>query len=306
VSTLDGQILFFDVAESKQTSVIEGRKDISGGRSVDDRMTAANNASSKYFNSLAYTADGSCVIAGGSSKYVVIYDVRDGVMVKKFQISENLSLDGTQEFLDSRRLTEAGPIDSLDLRGDEEDLADRLDPTLPGAQRGDLSKRRYRRAARTMCVRFSPTGRTWAAASTEGLLIYGLDETTIFDPFDLDIDITPETLLETISEGDHLLALIMAFRLNERPLLLRAYESTPPSDIRLIARQIPQIYLLTFLRFIASHLESSPHVEFDLMWIGALLTAHGRYLSGRSSEFSSVFRGLQKGVGEFEQSIARL
>jgi len=306
VSTLDGQILFFDVAESKQTSVIEGRKDISGGRSVDDRMTAANNASSKYFNSLAYTADGSCIIAGGSSKYVVIYDVRDGVMVKKFQISDNLSLDGTQEFLDSRRLTEAGPIDSLDLRGDEEDLADRLDPTLPGAQRGDLSKRRYRRAARTMCVRFSPTGRTWAAASTEGLLVYGLDETTIFDPFDLDIDITPETLLETISEGDHLLALIMAFRLNERPLLLRAYESTPPSDIRLIARQIPQLYLLNFLRFIASHLESSPHVEFDLMWIGALLTAHGRYLGGRSSEFSSVFRGLQKGVGEFEQSIARL
>ncbi|KAJ9123696.1 hypothetical protein QFC24_003470 [Naganishia onofrii] len=305
-STLDGQITFFDVAESKQTGVIEGRKDISGGRLIDDRMSAANNASTKYFNSMAYTADGSCLIAGGSSKYVVIYDVRDGVMVKKFQISENLSLDGTQEFLDSRKLTDAGPVDNLDLRGEEEDLQDRLDHTLPGAQRGDLSKRKYRRAARTMCVRFSPTGRTWAAASTEGLLIYGLDETTIFDPFDLDIDITPQSLVETIVDGDFLMALIMAFRLNEKSLIQRAYEAVPPSDIQLTARQIPQLYLLTFLRFIANHAETQPHVEFDLLWITGLLTAHGAYLGARSSEFASVFRALQKGVMDFEQTIAKM
>ncbi|GHJ86265.1 hypothetical protein NliqN6_2667 [Naganishia liquefaciens] len=305
-SSLDGQITFFDVAESKQTGVMEGRKDISGGRMIDDRMSAANNASTKYFNSMAYTADGSCLIAGGSSKYVVIYDVRDGVMVKKFQISENLSLDGTQEFLDSRRLTDAGPIDNLDLRGEEEDLQDRLDTTLPGAQRGDLSKRKYRRAARTMCVKFSPTGRMWAAASTEGLLIYGLDETTVFDPFDLDIDITPQALVDTIADGDFLLALIMAFRLNEKTLIQRAYEAVPPSDIKLLARQIPQVYLLAFLRFIAHHAETQPHVEFDLLWITALLTAHGAYLSGRSGDFASVFRALQKGVIDFEQNIAKI
>ena len=306
-STLDGQITFFDVTESRQTSVIEGRKDVSGGRMQDDRMSAANNASSKYFNSLAYTADGTCIIAGGSSKYVLIYDVRDGVMIKKFQISENLSLDGTQEFLDSRKMTEAGPVDGLDLRGDEEDLNDRVDITLPGAQRGDLSKRKYRRAARTMCVRFSPTGRSWAAASTEGLLLYGLDDTTTFDPYDLDIDITPESLLETIEDGDHLLALIMAFRLNEQPLILRAYEAVPASDIRLIARQVPEVYLLTLLRFIALHMESSPHVEFDLCWSQALMTAHGRYLGQRSSgEFASVFRSLQRSIAEFEQNITRM
>ncbi|KIJ36370.1 hypothetical protein M422DRAFT_140473, partial [Sphaerobolus stellatus SS14] len=97
-STLDGQIAFWDVNDGKQTGMIEGRKDISGGRKVDDRMAATNNASGKAFNSLAYTADGGCIIAGGNSKYVVIYDVKEGVMVKKFQISENLSLDGTEEF----------------------------------------------------------------------------------------------------------------------------------------------------------------------------------------------------------------
>ena len=306
-STLDGNITFFDIAESRQTSVIEGRKDVSGGRLQDDKMTATNNASTKYFNSLAYTADGTCLIAGGSSKYVLIYDIQDGVAVKKFQISENLSLDGTQEFLDSRRMTEAGvSIEALDLRGDEEDLNDRVDITLPGAQKGDLSRRKYRRAARTMCVRFSPTGRTWAAASTEGLLLYGLDETTTFDPLDLDIDITPESLLETIEEGDHLMALIMAFRLNEQPLILRAYEAVPWTDIKLIARQVPQIYLLTLLRFIAGHMQNSPHVEFDLTWSQALMTAHGRFLASRSSEFASVFRSLQRSVSDFEHNISKM
>jgi periodic tryptophan protein 2 len=306
VSTLDGQLTFVDVAEGQIKSVIEGRKDISGGRKMDDRLTAANNAASKYFNSVTYTGDGRCVLAGGSSQYVCIYDRTDGVMVKKFTISENLSLDGTQEILDSRRLTEAGVLDSIDRRGEAEDLEDRLDETLPGAARGDLSKRRYRREAKTMCVRFSATGRSWAAASTEGLLIYELDSGTRFDPFDLSLDLTPEAVLSTLKQGDYLIALIMALRLNEPPLIKRTYEAVPPTSIRLIAGQIPGVYLEALLRFIAGHLEGSPHVEFDLLWIGAMLGSHGRGLRDRRGEMAGVFRGLMKGLMGFESGVTKL
>lgn len=305
-STLDGQIAFWDVAEGKQTGLIEGRKDIAGGRKVDDRMTAANSTSGKSFNSLAYTADGSCLIAGGSSKYVVIYDVRDGVMVKKFQISENLSLDGTLEFLDNRKMTEAGPEELIDDRGDESDLEDRRDHSLPGASRGDLSKRRYRQEARTKCVRFSPTGRTWAAASTEGLLIYSLDDTVTFDPFDLDMDITPESVLTVLTAKEYLKALVMSFRLSEKPLIQRVYEAVPSADVRLVARQLPVVYVPAMLRFVADHMERSPHMEFDLIWINALLGAHGRLLRDRSTEFASVLRAVQKGVLDFQNTIARM
>lgn len=310
-STLDGQIMFFDVAEGKQINVIEGRKDISGGRKADDRMTAANSTSGKSFNSLAYTADGRCVLAGGNSKYVVLYDVREGegVMVKKFQISENLSLDGTQEFLDSRKVNEAGiNTDLIDNRGDESDLEDRLDITLPGATRGagDMSRRRYRQEARTKCVRFSPTGRAWAAASTEGLLIYSLDETVSFDPFDLTIDLTPQSILDVLLSREYLKALVMAFRLNEKPLIQKVYEGVPRGDIRLVARQVPVLYVPPLLRFVADHLERSPHLEFDLIWVNTLLMAHGRYLRDRSGEHASVFRALQKGLSDSEQSISRL
>ncbi|KAJ7158247.1 WD40-repeat-containing domain protein [Mycena crocata] len=310
-STLDGQITFFDVAGGKQTNIIEGRKDVSGGRKADDRMSAANSTSGKAYNSLAYTADGRCILAGGNSKYVVLYDVREGegVMVKKFQISENLSLDGTEEFLDSRKVNEAGiNVDLIDSRGNESDLEDRLDVSLPGASRGagDMSIRRYRQEARTKCVRFSPTGRAWAAASTEGLLIYSLDDTISFDPFDLSIDLTPQTVLDVLASREYLKALVMAFRLNEKPLIQRVYESIPRGDIRLVARQLPIVYVPLLLRFVAEHLAQSPHLEFDLLWANTLLMAHGRYLRDRSAEYASVFRVLQKGLADFEQSISRL
>jgi len=215
VSTLDGQITFFDIQESKQTNVIDGRKDVSGGRKLDDRVSAANNASGKSYNRMTHTADGACLLAGGNNKYVVLYDVREGegVMVKKFQISENLSLDGTEEFLDSRRINDAGiNVDLINDR-DGSDLEDRLDTSLPGASRGagDMSIRRFRQEARTKCVRFSPTGRAWAAASTEGLLIYSLDETVTFDPFELSIDLTPQAVLQVLAEQEYLKALVMAF-----------------------------------------------------------------------------------------------
>jgi periodic tryptophan protein 2 len=311
VATLDGQITFFDVKKGKQTNVIDGRKDVSGGRKADDRMTAANNASGKAYNSLAYTADGRCLLAGGNSKYVVLYDVREGegVMVKKFQISQNLSLDGTEEFLDSRRVNDAGiNVDLIDGRGDDSDLEDRMDISLPGASRGagDMSKRRYKQEARTKCVRFSPTGRAWAAASTEGLLIYSLDETVSFDPFDLSLDLTPQSVLDVLSSGEYLKALVMAFRLSEKPLIQRVFENVPRGDIRLVARQIPVMYVPLLMRFVAEHLERSPHLEFDLIWANALLTAHGRYLRDRSGEHASVFRALQKALTATEQSISKL
>ncbi|KAI5887131.1 WD40 repeat-like protein [Schizophyllum commune H4-8] len=310
VATLDGQITLFD-ADGKQTNAIQGRTDIAGGRRQDDRITAANNASGKAFTSLAYTADGRCILAGGNSKYVVLYDVREGggTMVKKFQISQNLSLDGTEEFLDNRRVNSAGiNVDTIDTRGDESDLEDRMDTTLPGATRGagDMSKRKYKQEARTKCVRFSPTGRAWAAASTEGLLIYSLDDTVMFDPFDLSIDLTPQAVAEVLADQEYLKALVMAFRLNEKAIIQRVYEAIPREDIRLIARQIPVLYVPALLRFIGEHFERSPHLEFDLLWTNALLMTHGRYLKDHSSEFASVYRTVQKSLADVERTLSKM
>jgi hypothetical protein len=47
----------------------------------------------RAFTSLCYTADGNCILAGGQSKNVCIYNVREALLLKKFEISQNRSFD---------------------------------------------------------------------------------------------------------------------------------------------------------------------------------------------------------------------
>ncbi|KAG0148898.1 hypothetical protein CROQUDRAFT_654250 [Cronartium quercuum f. sp. fusiforme G11] len=310
-STLDGQIAFFDVVNGKQKSLIEGRKDVAGGRKFDDRVTAANSASGKSFNSLCYTADGLRLIAGGNSKYVCLYDCRDGMLLKRFEISENLSLDGTEEFLDSRKLLASGvPLDEIIDTGDLSDLDERLDANriLPGSKGGDMSRRKYKPEIRTKAIKFSPTGRTWGAASTDGLLLYSLDDVANFDPFDLSVEITPQSILDTIRNQEFLKALVMAFRLSEHKMIKLVYQIIPFNQIKIVASQLPKVYVTKMMGFVAQEMSqnSSNRIEVNLVWINSILSAHGRYLKANSNEVAPVMRSVQKAFLDTHSSIAKL
>ncbi|KAI9674623.1 MAG: hypothetical protein M1829_003705 [Trizodia sp. TS-e1964] len=307
VSTLDGQLTFWSVSNAEQSLGIDGRRDVSGGRKVSDRRTAANAAGTKSFNAVTYSADGTCVLAGGNSKYICLYDVQSAALIKKFTVSINLSVDGTQEFLNSRHLTEAGPAQLLDDRGEASDLEDRIDRTLPGTTRGDPSSRKARPTVRISSLAFSPTGRAFCAASTEGLLIYSLDTAVTFDPFDLEISITPASTLHTLRhERAFLKALVMAFRLNERSLIRQVFEGIPVIDISLVVKDLPTVYLARLLRFVAVQMEESPHLEFDLLWTEALLSRHGRWLKENQGMYASELRVVQRAVGRIHADLARL
>ncbi|KAJ5908542.1 periodic tryptophan protein 2 [Penicillium taxi] len=318
-STLDGQLSFWLVSDAVQQGGVDGRRDVSGGRKISDRRTAANAAGTKSFNRITYSADGSCILAGGNSKYICLYDVTTGSLIKKYTVSMNLSLDGTQEFLNSRDLTEAGPRALIDETGEASDKEDRIDRNLPGAKRGDAGVRTTRPEVRVMSVDFAPTGRAFCAASTEGLLIYSLDTEFVFDPFDLDITITPSTILATLDaakqahktgtndeENTFLKALIMAFRLNESKLLRAVYEAIPPSDIPHVVRAVPTVYLPRLLRFVAHAADETPHLEFNLMWIESLFSCHGRYFKENSGTFAPELRAVQRAVDEIRENLKRL
>ncbi|KAL2919776.1 U3 snoRNP protein [Polyrhizophydium stewartii] len=297
-STLNGQICIWNMDLAKQESAIEGRKDIAGGRSSTDRTTAANASGDKHFTSICFTADGSGIIAGGNSKYVCIYDVASLALLKRFQISHNLSLDGMLEMLNSKNMTEAGPMDLIDQSAELSDLEDRLDRSLPGVQSGDKSLRQTRPQARTKGVRFAPTGRSWAAASTEGLLVYSLDDRIVFDPFDLEMDITPDAVRETLAAQDYTRALVMALRLGEQPPVQAVYMATPTRDVPLVVRGIPTKYLDRLMRFLVVFMDASPRLEFHLEWCTAVAKFHGRYLHDHASVFAAPLRALAKALAK--------
>jgi periodic tryptophan protein 2 len=307
ISTLDGQLSFWSVSEAQQISGVDGRRDVSGGRRITDRRTAANVSGTKNFNTIRYSMDGSCLLAGGNSKYICLYSVTTMVLLKKFTVSVNLSLSGTQEFLNSKLLTEAGPAGLLDDQGEASDLEDRIDRALPGSKRGDPSARRRTAEVRVSGVAFSPSGTTFCAASTEGLLLYSLDSTVQFDPFDLNMEITPASTLAVLEQDkDYLKALVMAFRLNEAGLIQRVFQAIPYTDIGLVVEHFPTVYVARLLRYVAAQTESSPHVEFCLLWIKALVDKHGAWLTANRGKVDVELRIVARAVSKMRDEVRRL
>ena len=80
-------------------------------------------------------------------------------------------------------------------------------------------------------LEFSPTGREFAAATTEGLLMYSLDSKMIFDPFELEEEITPKATRLMIREQEYDRALSMALKLNEPDLIREVIEQIPPHQV---------------------------------------------------------------------------
>ncbi|KAG8848590.1 hypothetical protein FRB91_010694 [Serendipita sp. 411] len=313
VATLDGQISFFDVALGRQTGIIEGRRDISGGRSIYDGLTAKNNAGGKSFNSLSYSGDGTLLLAGGNSKYVCLYDIQEATLLKRFVISENLSLDGTEELLDSRKVNSAGiNIDTLEDHGDDSDKEESLANanTLPGVMGGDMSKRRWKPTIRTSCVRFAPDGRGWAGASTEGLLLYTNEDNITFDPFDLSLDLTPQNVLKSLTNKEYLKALCMAIRLNEEQLIVRVFENIPQDDMKFVVAHLPlgenAYYLRRLVELLVKRLEKGPNLEGDLRWIIEVLERHGKLIRSNGNEWAGLVRGLTRGMTDVQTTISTI
>ncbi|KJZ80507.1 Periodic tryptophan protein 2-like protein [Hirsutella minnesotensis 3608] len=308
ISTLDGQLTFWSLADAEQVAGLDGRRDVSGGRHFTDRRTAANVSGTKSFNCIRYSMDGSCLLAGGNSKYICLYSVTTMVLLKKFTVSVNLSLSGTQEFLNSKLLTEAGAMADIDETGEASDREDRRDGSLPGSKRGgDPSARKKLPAVRVSGLGFSPSGTAFCAASTEGLLIYSLDTTLQFDPFDLNMEITPASTLAVLeTERDYLKALVMAFRLNEAGLVKRVFLSVPPADIALVVAELPTVYVSRLLRFVAAQTDESPHMEFCLLWVKALVDKHGAWLTANRAKVDIELRAVARAVSKMRDEIRRL
>lgn len=307
VSTLNGYLLFFDIEEAKQVHSLDIKKDIFSGRHLEDRFESKNSARSKNFTTIAYSFDGLSLIAGGNNNSICLYDIADEVLLKRFVVSENMSLDGTLTHLNSSKITDGGiSIDLVDRLGEHSDHEDRVDKSLPGSHRGDPSVRNLRPQVRVTAVQFSPTSSAFAAASTEGLLVFSTDSAVVFDPFELDMDVTPQSILESLEEQTWVFALVMAFRLNEENLIDRVVESVPVKDIKLVCNEVPTVYAGRLIKYLGEKLnraEGSQHIEFTLLWVKETLNAHGRYINQHKADFQPNMRLVQRFLARVAKDV---
>ena len=60
-------------------------------------------------------------VAGGRSKYICVYSTSDKVLLRRFELTLNRSLDGVHDELNTKNMTDAGPLDLItDAASDDE------------------------------------------------------------------------------------------------------------------------------------------------------------------------------------------
>eukprot|EP01034_Spumella_vulgaris_P031898 gene31898-39410_t len=304
----NGNLYFWEVESGTQLSIIEGRRDISGGRLSTDAMTADNSARSKYFTSVSYTADGSCVLAGGRSKFTCIYAVATGVLIKKFQLSHNRSLEGIVDELRSDRLVDGIAVDSINVN-DSDDEYNAYNAT-PGGGKSALNdgSRTTRPEVVTSALRFSPTGREWAVSTTQGLQIFSLDDAMLFAPTDLDVAITPQSVDQALARENFGLAVNMALHLGERDVLKRTVDAVPSEAVDLVVKSVDTRMLRDFLKFLAEEVVASRHVEYYLQWCWGVICTHGAILQSAltAMPLQESLRSLIRAVSVHEKEIMRM
>jgi periodic tryptophan protein 2 len=201
---------------------------------------------------------------------------------------------------------DAGPLDQIQDAPSDDDgdllppgagAAAGGGPALPGA-RGTGAP-----AARTRCVSLSPTGRAWAAATTEGVLLYSLDESLVFDPTDLAEDVTPAAVLRALGSGAYLRALLVALRLRDPALLRHVLLSTPPPSVGLVAATLPPAAAPALLGALGEALGASPHVEHVLRWAQAVCARHGAAAAAAPGGAAPALRALHKALAGLQEDL---
>ncbi|KAK8793424.1 hypothetical protein WA158_004783 [Blastocystis sp. Blastoise] len=290
-TTLHGDIYVWDAKQSVNKTIIEGKRDITGGRRTTDNVALENIAIGKCFTSVSYSPDGQYIIAGGRSKYVCIYSLSNRMLIKKYQLSQNRSFEGILDQLNSKNMTEAGSKALLDI-SDNEDETDR--PALPGVLNGDAAKRNVKNEIRCSTVHFSPSGETFSCATNQGLLIYSLDPSLSFEPFDIQEDITPSSITIALNNQDYSKALIYSLHLNETEYIKICLSSIPLSQVTAITNTIPRLFLVRFLQIICDQINSTPYLEYYIIWCLTIFKVHGEYIRANNRKYISVLRNVQR------------
>lgn len=148
-----------------------------------------------------------------------------------------------------------------------------------------------------MGICFAPTMRAFVLATTDGVLLYSLDNGNQFDPYHLEAHIKPSTIKTAVENKQYLTAIMQSLKLNDDQLIRLAFEKVPDCQISFVVAALPLVYSERALSKLAGMLESNRHLEFLLIWIDRILRAHGLALKNApSNTLPSILRLLQRNL----------
>ena len=304
IATLSGQVIIYDKEDGSARTTIDCYNDIRGGRLSDDRNMSKNSTKNAYFNSICYNSTGEIIIGGGNSKNLCLYNVFHKVLIKKFIITENRSLDGVLNKLNSKRINEFGEEDKDEFSDAEWDKDD-VD-NLPGVKKPNKIKRKTKLAVRVKDVKFSPDGKSFACATTEGIIIYSVSNSQTFSPIDLDVEVTLKNLISELKKRNYLQAIVMALKLNQAKIIEKTFELVPASSIPIISSNFPVNYIERFMNFLAYELEHSINIELALTWSKDLLKYNDELLGNLKEQKQGFVKAIHRSLKFYEDSLLKI
>ncbi|CAL8081405.1 unnamed protein product [Orchesella dallaii] len=289
VATLNGSIAFINPDEQQVIGTVNGRFHMASSQGKGGSRSIEKSFEDTAFQTVSYSADGNLVLAGGKSPYLCIYDSVNQVIVHKEEITRNRSLNSQPGGWTVKQQTEFGVIGMIKSRNDDE--------KLPG------TKRRIPKAdtvshpdiIQAYATKFSPGGRMWAAATTEGVQLYTTDSAaSFFNPIDGSRKITPQAISEALKNQHFDAALFMALKLNIPATTTMVLEKIPVSFHSAIVMSMTTSLLKLCLQHLGSVLNETSHVMFHMLLMRKMLQVHLKTLEVDREFMRPIISNVQK------------
>jgi len=300
VSTLNGELYTWDIETASIKNILDVSRDIWGGRLNDEKVSAKNATRNKYLNTIHYNLPGNLLICGGNSQYVLIYDMQYQILVKKFVLTHNRSLNGLLYKLNSKYDNKT--ILQIENNGldseDELEFNNKQKNILPGNKSSLIPE------VKINSIQFSNTNRSFAVGTTEGIYIYSLDKSLSFSKLSIGIEVTLKDAIDAFSDGNYNKGIIYSIYLKKIDILDKYFDSIPISKVQLIVDKIPFNLVSPLLDYLCNKLEKDINVQFIMIWIHLLLKKNCRQL--KNSKNKAVFLNLHKSLMKIFKGIENI
>jgi periodic tryptophan protein 2 len=294
-------------------------KGIKPGQGLGKKKTSDGANLNQHFSCVAYVKSGELLLCGSrNSPHLCLYDTTSYSLAMRFTLTSNRSLSGVQVILNSKNMTEQGAswqeFDLSDTDVDDVEVAERKKRirqanALPGVTVGEAKDAYAERELHVWSVAFSADSQQFAAATTHGVFVYTADtglgapsamsgvfgaDAQRFVPQMLTKNVSAPSVLQALEANDLSKALILALALNDCSLIRRVYEAVPARQVPIVVASIGAPLLPALLWFLSSELRpstGSPHFEFHVNWIQALIDLHFLTLTELSTGKASARTG---------------
>ena len=301
VSTLNGELYTWDIETGSIKNILDVSRDIWGGRLNEEKISAKNATRNKYLNTIHYNLPGNLLICGGNSQYVLIYDMQYQILVKKFVLTHNRSLNGLLYKLNSKYdnnktllQRENNGLDSED----ELEFTNKQKSILPGNKSALVPE------VKINSIKFSNTNRSFAVGTTEGVYIFSLDKSLSFSKLSIGIEVTLKDAIDAFMDGNYAKGIIFSLYLKKIDILDKYFDCIPISKVQLIADKMPFDLVSPLLDYLCNKLEKDINVQYVMIWIHLLLKKNCRQL--KNSKNKAVFLNLHKSLMKIFKGIENI